>query len=386
MLYLEERLHQILPEEHQPEIHSLQFFGPRAERAAIEILAIIDWAAEFVKISRSPVPEIPRFLRRPFIKGKLVKHPIPDDPAESIHKEKCVRTKSQKAWTYLCALLQFLTDQATTKSGDGMYGGRRRPTNPMIARIRATLNPSFGNHFQITWASIAASTSWMQACLYFGESDRERFQTEPSPTTDLQNPLESAVKVRWERYLQEGVLETPDLGFSTPSWAGVESMPLLLSEQPEARQPTEARHLTEANSVAPGFARIHWKTPEEQEATRYETPADSKQSIDEELGIQDVTNITEDWYAQSELASAVKSVLQPMEVDEPPEEPPRISDEEAPDMLGPNLGSGSPVTAAEDRALDTPGGFSRAPGDGRPITGSVAGSSGRRITGCSTEG
>ena len=380
MLYLEERQHQILPEEHQPEIHSLRFFGPGAERAAIEILAIIDWAAEFVKISRSPVPEILGFLRRPFIKGKLVKHPIPDDPAESIHKEKCVRTKLQKAWTYLCALLQFWTDQATTESGDVMYGGRRRPANPMIVRIRVMLNPSFGNHFQITWASIAASTSWMQARLYFGESDRERFRTEPSPTADLQNPLESAVEERWERYLQEGVLETPDLSFSTPSWAGVESMPLLLSEQPEARHPTEA------DSVPPRFARIHQKTPEEQEATRYETPADSKQSIDEELGIQDVTNITEDWYAQLELASAVKSVLQPMEVDEPPEEPPRISDEEAPDMMGPNPGSGSPVTAAEDRALDTPGGFSRAPGDGRPITGSTAGSSGRRIMGRSTEG
>ena len=135
MLYLEERQHQILPEEHQLEIHSLQFFGPGAERAAIEILAIIDWAAEFVKISRFPVPEIPGFLKRPFIKGKLVKHPIPDDPSESIHKEKCVWTKVQKAWTYLCALLQFWTDEATTESGDVMYGGRCRPVNPMIARI-----------------------------------------------------------------------------------------------------------------------------------------------------------------------------------------------------------------------------------------------------------
>ena len=95
MLYLEERQHQILPEEHQPEIHSLRLSGPGAERAAIEILAIIDWAAEFVKISRSPVPEIPGFLKRPFIKGKLVKYPILDDPSESIHKKKCVRTKAQ---------------------------------------------------------------------------------------------------------------------------------------------------------------------------------------------------------------------------------------------------------------------------------------------------
>ena len=113
-----------------------------------------------------------------------------------------------------------------------MYGGQRRPPNPMIARIRATLNPSFGDHFQITWASITASISWTQAHLYFGESDREQLRSKPGLTADLQNPLESAVKERWERYLKEGVLETPDLSFSTPSWAGVESMALLLSEQP----------------------------------------------------------------------------------------------------------------------------------------------------------
>ena len=251
MPYLEERQHQILPEEHQPEIHSLRFFGSGVEGATIEVLALIDWAAKFVEISRSPVPEILGFLRRPFIKGKLVKHPIPDDPAESIHKEKCIRTKAQKAWTYLCALLQFWTDEATTESGDVMYGGRRSPANPMIARIQATLNPSFGDHFKITWASIAVSTSWTQSRLYYGETDRERFWMEPSPTADLQKPLEAAVEERWERYLKEGVLETPDLSFSTPSWAGAASRPLLLSRQPEAR------HSTEADGVPPGFTRIN---------------------------------------------------------------------------------------------------------------------------------
>ena len=51
-----------------------------------------------------------------------------------------------------------------------------------------------------------------------------------------------------------------------------------------------------------------------------------------------------------------------------------MSDEEAPDVLGLDPGSGSPVTAKEDSVLDKPGGFSRAPGVGRPITGSGAGS------------
>ena len=246
MLYLEECQHQVLPEEHQLEIHSLRFFGPRAEGAAIEVLALIDWAAEFVEISHSPVPEIPGFLRRPFVRGKLVKHPIPDDPAESIHREKCVQTKVQKAWTYLCALLQFWTDEATTESGKVLYGGWRWPANPMIAQIRATLNPSFGDHFKITWASIAAPTTWTQARLYYGEPDRERFRMEASPTVDLQNSLEAAVEERWERYLKEGVPETADLSFSTPSWAGKASRPHFPSRQPEARHPTEA------NSMPPG--------------------------------------------------------------------------------------------------------------------------------------
>ena len=386
MLYLEERQHQILPEEHQPEIHSLRFFGPGAEGAAIEVLALIDWAAEYVEISRSPVPEIPGFLRRPFFKGKLVKHPIPDDLAESIHREKCVRTKAQKAWTYLYALLQFWTDEATTESGNILYGGRRRPANPMIARIRATLNPSFGDHFKITWASIPASTVWTQSRLYYGEPDKEQFQTEAGPTRDLQNPLEAAVEERWERYLKEGVPETEDLSFSTPSWAGEASRPHVSSGQQEARHPTEA------DSVPPGFTRINRKTSEEQEATtKYETPADSqKQSIDEELGIQDVTDINEDWYppAESELASSVQNLLdsQPMEVDDPPEERSYQMFDEASDVLGLEPGSGSPVSALEDSVLDTPGGFSRAPGEGRPITGSAAGSSGRKITGRTTEG
>ena len=117
--------------------------------------------------------------------GKPVVHPIPEDPTESLLKEKCVRTKAQRAWTYLCALLQFWTDLATTGSGKVLYGGCRRPANPMIKRIRSVLNPSFGEHFKITWASIAASTSWTQARLYFGDDDRARFQAEPGPTSEL---------------------------------------------------------------------------------------------------------------------------------------------------------------------------------------------------------
>ena len=195
MLYLEERYHQIDQAEHQLEVHSMRFFGAGAESAAIEVLALIDWATEFLELSHSPIPEIPAFLRRPFMVGKRVQFPIPEDPGDAIYKEKCVRTKAQKAWVYLCMLLQFWTNKEMMESGEVMYGGRHRPTNPMIMRIRAVLNPSFGEHFQITWASVAASTSWTQARLYFGLPERECFRMEPGPTSDMQNPLEAAVEL-----------------------------------------------------------------------------------------------------------------------------------------------------------------------------------------------
>ena len=195
MLYLEERYHQIAPVEHQLEVHSMRFFRAGVKSTAIEVLTLIDWATKFLELSCSPILAIPAFLRRPFVVSKKVQFPILEDPRDAIHKGKCVRTKAQKAWVYLCVLLQFWTDEAMTESGEIMYGGQHQPANPMIAWIRAGLNPSFGEHFQITWASIAASTSWTQAHLYFGPPERERFRSEPGPTPDMQNPLEAAVEL-----------------------------------------------------------------------------------------------------------------------------------------------------------------------------------------------
>ena len=391
-MYIEECTNKILPEEHQPEIQAMRFFGPGAERAAIDILAIIDWATEYVAISNHPVPDIPSFLRRPFVIGKAVIHPIPEDPMESLLKEKCIRTKAQKAWTYLCALLQFWMDLAMTESGEILYGGRRRPANPMIKRIRAMLNLSFGDYFKITWASIAVSTSWTQARLYYGDKDRAQFQSEPGPTSDLQNHLEAAVEERWEKYLQEGVQETWDLSFSTPSWVCTSSRLQYSVGQPEPQ------HQTEAESIPPGFARLDRKTQEEQEAIN-RTPAEenvpgteAQQMIDEELGAEDVTTIGNDWFApaESEVATAVQHLLNlatPMDVDPAPEERSyQFFNAEEADALGPYQPPGSPVTAEENRVLNTPGGFSRAPGDGRPPSGSPARSSSRRITGRTSEG
>ena len=54
--------------------------------------------------------------------------------------------------------------------------------------------------------------------------------------------------------------------------------------------------MTEAESVPPGFTHTQCMTPEEQEAVpKYQTPSEAgqRQTIDEELGIQDVTTIDE---------------------------------------------------------------------------------------------
>ena len=85
------------------------------------------------------------------------------------------------------------------------------------------------------------------------------------------------------------------------------------------------------------------------------------------------------------MASAVQSILdksQPMDVDPPPAEHSyELFQDDVPELLGMVRGSDSPVTAREDRVLDTPARFSRATGDGRLTTESSAGATGRKITG-----
>ena len=205
----------------------------------------------------------------------------------------------------------------------------------------------------------------------------------------MQNPLEAAVELRWETYLREGVQETLDLSFTTPSWAGEAGRLQLPSGQPEAQHPTEAE------SVPPGFTCIQRKTPEEQKmVVKYQTPSEAgqRQTIDEELGIQDITTIDESWYppTEVELASAVESILeksQPMDMDPAPAEHSyEMFQDDAPELLGMAKGLDSPMTAREDGVLDMPARFSRAPGDGRPTTESSAGATGRKITGRTEDG
>ena len=71
---------------------------------------------------------------------------------------------------------------------------------------------------------------------------------------------------------------------------------------------------------------------------------------------------------------------QPMDVDPALAEHSILQDNE-PELLELAKGSDSPMTAREDRVLDMPAGFSRAPGDGRPTPESSTGATGRRITG-----
>ena len=86
------------------------------------------------------------------------------------------------------------------------------------------------------------------------------------------------------------------------------------------------------------------------------------------------------------MASAVESILdksQAMDVDPAlAEHSYEMFQDVALELLGTAKGSDSPVTVREDRVLDTPARFSRAPGDGRPTTGSLAGATGRKIAGC----
>ena len=86
---------------------------------------------------------------------------------------------------------------------------------------------------------------------------------------------------------------------------------------------------------------------------KYQTPSEAgqKQTIDEELGIQDITTIDEAWYPPTEVkvASAVESIFdksQPMDVDPAlAEHSYELFQDDALEFLGTVRGSDSPVTA-----------------------------------------
>ena len=405
--YLEERYPQINPEFYRAEVHAMRYFGPTAEEATIQVLTLIDWAAEYMKLSNSPVPDILAFLQSPFVAGgTAARNPMPTDPAVNFRRDIDIRTKSHLTWLYLCALLQAWTDEATVAEG-GLYGGKRRPTNPLVGRIRAVINPFADGNFEVTWESIEAWTSWTRARWYFGSPDKTRFESEAAPTSDLKNHLEKAMETRWQK-MKEGPREGDIMEFASPTWSGAASRPYLPTEVPTGVP--EPRHPTVADSVPPGFTPLSQKTREEQEATqKYQTERGEERmkAIDKELGFDECTKINEDWYQQTEvseteLKTAVEALTeildeaQPMDVDPNPESSTlgnnpesgipqeyNIFDSRMPDLLNEEMAPVSPVTSKEDKMLDSPAtsGFSRAPGDGRPPPVSSPGQSGRKITG-----
>ena len=134
-----------------------------------------------MKLSNSPVPDIPGFLQSPFVaSGVPARNPLPTDSGLSFRQDLDLRTKAQLTWTYLCALLQSWMDEATVADG-GLYGGKRRPANPLIGRIRAVINPFAGTAFEVSWESIKTSTSWTRAHWYLGSLEKAHSSPMPHP-------------------------------------------------------------------------------------------------------------------------------------------------------------------------------------------------------------
>ena len=189
-----------------------------AEEATIEVLTLIDWATEYMKLSNSPIPDIPGFIQSPFIAGGApARNPLPMDPGLSFQQDLDLCTKAQLTWTYLCALLQSWTDEATVAEG-GLYGSKRRPTNPLIGRVWAVINPFAGKTFEVSWESIEASTSWTRARWYFGSPEKARFESEAAPTSDTRNHLENTMEARWQK-MMEGPWEGDVMEFASLTWS-----------------------------------------------------------------------------------------------------------------------------------------------------------------------
>ena len=171
----------------------------------------------------------------------------------------------------------------------GLYGGKRRPANPLLGRIWVVINPFAGKMFEVSWESIEASTSWTRARWYFGSPEKACFESEVAPSSDIRNHLETAMEAQWQKMV-EGPQEGDVMEFASPTWSGAASRPSLPTGVPEARHPTPG------DSVPLGFTPLPQKTQGEQEATqRYETEKGEERmrALDKELGLEDCTRIND---------------------------------------------------------------------------------------------
>ena len=152
--WLAARANQLDPKGYVEETKSLKFFGHHKVLYGLEMVAIIDWAREYLDLGMVHLlPILPPYLFSSFVAScQTANSPMTKD--ESIYSPTdYIRERFKRGWILAAAVLQFWTDEQSILDGV-LNGSRVCPTSALVQYVMNKLNPVVPEDLMITWDQV----------------------------------------------------------------------------------------------------------------------------------------------------------------------------------------------------------------------------------------
>ena len=213
------RANRLDPEGYIEETKSLKFFGHHQVLYGLEMVAIIDWAREYLDLGMvHPLPILPLYLFSSFVASRQTANsPMTKD--KSIYSPTDdIRERFKRGWILTAAVLQFWTDEQSILDGV-LNGGRVRPTSALAQYVMNKLNPVVPEDLMITWDQVVERTPWVGKCLSCSEDESRAILRQPLPVPGEASELELATEASYRRQVVERFTAAGDASGqkSTPS-------------------------------------------------------------------------------------------------------------------------------------------------------------------------
>ena len=192
------RANRLDPEGYIEETRSLKFFGHHQVLYGLKMVAIIDWAREYLDLGMvHPLPILPPYLFSSFVTSRQTANsPMTKD--ESIFSlTDDIRERFKRGWVLTAAVLQFWTDEQSILDGV-LNGGRVCPTSALAHYVMRKLNPVVPEDLVSTWDQIVERTPWVGKRLEGSEDNNRAILRQPIPipraALDLELDTEACYK------------------------------------------------------------------------------------------------------------------------------------------------------------------------------------------------
>ena len=164
--WIESRVKRLDPAGYMEEIHSLRYFGRNAGCFAMQIVAIANWGQKYMDAGfKYPIPMFPPFLFTPLPESHQGGAQVPVKPTQVNTPGGDVHIKSQEAWKWMVAVLQFWGFEVSSANGI-VYGGCEHPISTLAEYILNTINPGLDPGSKVTWDDVVIRKPWMSKRLH----------------------------------------------------------------------------------------------------------------------------------------------------------------------------------------------------------------------------